>query len=237
MAKFRRRAAWSLGYDLTRIAKGNSDEALFAQLAARVKPDIVLDVGANEGQFAVKALRTRGAFRVISFEPLSSAHDALSQAAKGNQRWIVAPRGALGEANGKATINISGFSQSSSLREMNATHLKAVPESAYCATEEVDIRRLDEAVADFIKPSDRLYLKIDTQGFERNVLDGASGIMGQVCAAQLELSFHELYKGEALALDMIAHMTDLGFHLFALCNGTRDRESGYLLQADGYFIR
>lgn len=237
MPNFKKEVAWSLGFDLARIAKGNSSEALTAQLIKFVKPTVILDVGANEGQFARLTLRNSGSFKIVSFEPLTSAYELLSRAATKDKRWIVAPRGAIGDAEGKATINVSVHSGASSLLDLEEAHLRAAPLSAYCGTEEVTVQRLDNAAAAFIKPDDRIYLKIDTQGYEQKVLDGATDLIPQVSAIQIEMSFVELYKGEVLAPALISRVQSLGFHVFGFCNGLRDRASGRLLQADGFFIR
>lgn len=235
--KFRRRLAWSLGFDLLRIRKSSSAEALVRRLMMQTKPSLVFDIGANEGQFANDALSAPGAHRVVSFEPLSQAHDLISGKASGNERWEIAPRCAIGDEKGSTKINISSFSGSSSLRPMNDTHLKAAPSTAYCGEEPVDVFRLDDIGRSYIKPDDRIYLKIDTQGFEKNVLDGSTGILDQVVALQVEVALVELYEGETLALDLIQSVIDQGFSVYAFCNGFGEKSTGRLLQADVFFLR
>ena len=235
--KLRRRIAWALGYDLLRIRRSSSAEALTRQLLTRVKPSLVFDVGGNEGQFAHDALSSPGQHKVVSFEPLSEAHALMEAKAKDNARWQIAPRCAIGDEKGSSTINISGFSGASSLRGMNDTNLKAAPDTAYCGQETVDVFRLDDIGKSYIKPDDRIYLKIDTQGYEKNVLDGATGIMSQVIGLQVEVAFVELYSGETLAFDIISQILAQGFSIFAFCNGFREKSTGRLLQADVFFIR
>tara|TARA_R110000824_G_scaffold390760_2_gene587458 strand:+ start:129407 stop:130117 length:711 start_codon:yes stop_codon:yes gene_type:complete len=235
--KLRRRIAWALGYDLLRIRRGSSAEAVTRQLILRSKPTLVFDVGANEGQFAGDALSARSGHRVVSFEPLSAAHTMIEEKSKNQPRWIVAPRCAIGDVDGSTKINISSFSGSSSLRGMKDAHLDAAPNTAYCGEEPVDVFRLDNIGPGYIEPSDRILLKVDTQGYEKNVLDGASGIMGKVVAIQIEVAFVELYDGETLAFDLIADVLSKGFKIFGFCNGFRDAETGRLLQADVFFIR
>ena len=204
---------------------------------AKVQPSLVFDVGGNEGQFANDALECSGQHRVVSFEPLSQAHALMEAAAKNNDQWLIAPRCAIGDEKGTSTINISGFSGASSLRSMNDTNLEAAPDTAYCGQESVDVLRLDDIGRTYIRPDDRIYLKIDTQGYEKNVLDGATGIMSQVVALQVEVAFVELYSGETLAFDIISEVLTQGFSIFAFCNGFREKSSGRLLQADVFFIR
>ena len=235
--KLRRRIAWALGYDLLRIRRSSSAEALTRQLITTVQPSLVFDVGGNEGQFAHDALTSPGQHRVVSFEPLSQAHAMLEAGAKNNARWQIAPRCAIGDERGTSKINISSFSGASSLRGMNDTNLKAAPDTAYCGEESVDVLRLDDIGRSYIKPEDRIYLKVDTQGYEKNVIDGASGILSQVVALQIEVAFVELYNGETLAFDIIPEILAQGFSIFAFCNGFREKSTGRLLQADVFFIR
>src|SRR3569833_3981573 len=106
--KLRRRIAWALGFVFIRIRRSSSAEALVRQLMAKVQPSLGFDVGGNEGQFAHDALACPGQHRVVSFEPLSQAHAILESEAKRDDRWLVAPRCAIGDEKGTSTINISG---------------------------------------------------------------------------------------------------------------------------------
>ena len=93
--------------------------------------DLVLDVGANKGQFASEIRHCGYAGRIVSFEPLSQAHGELLQSSAGDPMWDTYPRCALGDHDGEAEINIAGNSHSSSIMPMLESHLNAAPESAY----------------------------------------------------------------------------------------------------------
>lgn len=235
--KLKSEIAWRLGYELVRIRKGHGPRALVWQIIHASAPTVCFDVGANEGQWAGGVLSDDASRRIVSFEPLSDAHRILTEKARAYPNWVLAPRMAIGNEDTETIINISGFSQSSSLLPMTHVHSDAVPETAYVSTETVPVRRLDGVGGEFLRPGDRVYLKIDTQGFEREVLEGATGIMENVVALQVELSFRELYAGETLAAEMMAMIGGLGFQLFGFCNGLRDPKTKALLQADAFFIR
>lgn len=224
------------GLELKKIEYSNSEEACATRLFRKTAPNLIIDVGANEGQFGERILQMMPQKRLLSFEPLSSAHRKLSDAAKKYPQWLVAERCAIGDMDGTIEINISNNSVSSSILPMEAAHRNAAPDSAYVNKEQVPIKRLDSVLPGYIQKGDRAYLKVDTQGYEKNVLLGAKGIMANLCAIQLELSLVELYAGQALAFDMIEFMRALGFHLFALSNGFSDPESGEMLQVDAFFI-
>jgi FkbM family methyltransferase len=105
---------------------------------------IVLDVGANTGQFA-KELRLHGYHEtIISFEPLSEAHAKLEVAAHSDPLWKIAPRCAVGAKTGSVQINIAANSFSSSLLPMLDSHRDAAPGSRYVGSEQVEMIKLGE---------------------------------------------------------------------------------------------
>lgn len=197
--------------------------------------DTVLDVGANVGQYATL---TRGAGfrgRIISCEPLSGAYAQLARRAARDDRWT-ALNTAVGAEPGAATINVSQNSFSSSLRDMTAAHLDTAPGSRYVATERVPVTTVAALVDQHGVDPERTLLKIDTQGFESEVLRGAGDLVGRVGAIQLELSFVELYDGQALFDDLVARLARDGYRIQQLEPGISDAH-GRMLQVDGLFVR
>ncbi len=199
--------------------------------------DVVLDVGANEGGYA-SALREAGyCNKILSFEPLSPAYAKLEVASARDESWIAAPRMALGDHDGKVTINVAGNSASSSILPMTARHKAAAPESAYVGSEAIEVRRLDGVCHPFLDTATAPFLKIDTQGYENQVLAGASTLLPRLRGVQLELSLHQLYEGQKLWHEMIAILEGSGFELWALVPGFFDPRSGRMLQCDAIFFR
>lgn len=197
--------------------------------------NLVLDVGANKGQY-YNFLRTVGySGKIISFEPLSEAHSYLEKISKKDPLWEIAPRTAIGNEEGEISINIAGNSASSSLLPMLDRHRNAAPESAYIGSETVKITRLDSICPSYINQDSQIFLKIDVQGYEQKVLEGAKGILSQVKGIQLEVSFVPLYEGELLFRDMLNYMDHLGYSLAYLNPGLFDSNTVQLLQADAIF--
>jgi FkbM family methyltransferase len=151
--------------------------------------------------------------------------------------WLVAPCAALGGKCGEIEINISANSVSSSVLDIRQTHIKAAPQSQYIGKQIVHMERLDELAAQYIQPAAELFIKVDTQGYELEVLKGATALWPNIVALQLELSLVPLYDQAPTFLDMIAFMTSNGFELFGLVPGFRDQSSGRMLQVDGFFVR
>lgn len=208
---------------------------LLVNKAAELETRTILDVGANVGQFgsAIRKLGYAGA--IVSFEPLSAAHNRLTKVASGDPAWYVAPRMALGEANGVSIINVSHNLASSSLLQVEQRSVTAAPLSGYCSTEEVPVNRLDEV----IDPgwSGPYAMKLDTQGFELHVLRGAPNTLGRTKVVMVEMSLAPLYAGGASFLDVYRFFEDNGFRCITLTHGFADHERNELLQMDGVFVR
>jgi len=143
---------------------------------------------------------------------------------------------ALGNFDGRIEINVSGNSQSSSILEMNETHLNTAPASKYIGKEIVEIRTLNSLFKE-LNISDRpVYMKIDTQGFEKNVLLGANSFLNSIKAVQLEMSVQPLYQGEELYYQLSDYLYQGGFRLVKIVRGLT-KSDGELLQFDGVFMR
>lgn len=219
-----------LGIDLIRYSP-------ILKFFSTYKIDTVLDVGANVGQFAMELRESGYTGRIISFEPLSGAYSRLLINSKNDPNWIIAPRMAIGNEEGNKTINISGNSYSSSILKMTGTHIKGAPDSAYIDSEEIYINKLNNIWKTFLKNEDNIFIKIDVQGYELEVLKGATNILSKIKGMKIELSLVPLYEGQLLFLDMLDYINDLGFELYDILPGFRDRQSGRLLQFDGIFFR
>jgi FkbM family methyltransferase len=231
-----RSALENAGVDIRRTSVRTSQSLRNRLLFEKLDIDLVIDVGANFGQFAgrCRALGYKG--EIISFEPLSSAYATLLQRAATDPLWTIAERMAIGDALGEVEINIAGNSASSSILPMLDSHIAAEPTSQYIQKEKVSLRRLDDVLGD-TKAGRRTLLKLDVQGFETQVLAGAANFLTSVTAVQLEMSLIPLYQGETLMLDICSQMDRMGFHLWDMDSSLRDPDTGRLLQVDGTFTR
>jgi FkbM family methyltransferase len=197
--------------------------------------ELVLDVGANGGQCG-RFLRNIGyAGRILSFEPLSTAFAALQKEIEGDPSWE-ARRAAVGDRRGTAVLNVAGNSESSSFLPMLPAHLAAFPESRYVAQEEVPMTTLADIISELPK-GPGLFLKIDTQGYERQVLEGAGAALSEIRGVQIEMSITALYEGEMIMPAAMTFLAERGFVLMSLEPGASDQKTGQLLQVDGLFFR
>jgi FkbM family methyltransferase len=245
---FIRRALNRLGYDLIyyyppdRLKRAARVEAVdeahhLVKLLTYFDVNLVLDVGANIGQFAQGTLAAGYQGRIVSFEPLFSAHTKLKSASRTTARWHVHERCAFGDTATEMSLNVASNSQSSSLLEMLSTHQEAAPRIRYTGAEKVAVLRLDDVAPAYISQSDKVFLKLDVQGYEKHVLRGASQLLPRLCGAQLEMSLVPLYRTETPFEDMLDIMFGHGFEPWALFPGFGDHRTGRMLQVNGVFFR
>ncbi len=150
--------------------------------------------------------------------------------------WSVLTYG-LGDVDTLMTLNISGNSPSSSLLELNAQAVAAYPALAYCGKEQVTIRKLDTVFADVAGSHKNVFLKIDTQGFERQVLEGGVDSLSRIVGVQIETSLVPVYHGEFLIESMIEYLRMRGFDPFWITHGYRNQRTLQLYQVDVIFFR
>lgn len=222
------------------IGRYNSAQSIEARVRTQLeyhKVDCVLDVGANDGGYG-KFLRSAG-FKgnIVSFEPQANAHDKLVEVSHSDPGWKIAPPMALGDVETELEINVAGNSTSSSLLAMLPSHVESSPSSKCIGKEIVKVHRLDALDELVITAARRIYLKIDTQGYEKPVLLGAKGIMHKVVGVQLEMSVIPLYEGQALFQELLTWLDDAGFEMWGVVPGFMNQTTGRMLQFDGIFFR
>ena len=227
----------SAGYELRRYQPTSSERAQLMTILNHHGVDLVFDVGANTGGFGrhLRELGYRG--RMVSFEPLKSAHDKLLSTTERDKLWSVSMRSAIGAESGEVELHIAANSESSSVLEMCDAHSRAAPESHYVGHETVPLRTLDSLAGEYLGNDTKLFLKIDTQGFEEQVLRGAAKTLSRAFVVQLELSLVELYADQRLMPDMVELMKGIGFDLWGMSPVFSDPGSGRVLQMDGIFSR
>jgi len=232
-----KRAIRSLGFDLHRYRPASSDDARFIAMLAAHQVNLIFDIGANQGQFghSLRNIGFRG--RIVSFEPLTAARKILLEASRKDPLWEIAPRAAIGNQDGEINLHVAGNSESSSVLNMLDNHVNAAPESAYVGTEKSPLRRLDTLAAHYVHSDSRLFMKIDTQGYEAQVLEGGPSLLGKAIGLQLELSLIPLYEEQPLFDEMLVKLKVIGFQLWDMSPVFVDPRSSRLLQVDATFFR
>lgn len=228
--------ARSIGVDVVRYQPSTHYLARRMQLLRSHDIDLILDIGANDGQYAIEVRRLGYRGRIVSFEPLPDVATRLRERTADDPAWTMRAV-ALGDAPGSATINIAGNSASSSLLSMLPEHEHLAPGTACVGHVKVDVERFDDIADEVIEGAANPYMKIDTQGFEARVLEGAKGSLDRIAGMQLELSIVPLYGSAPLYIEILHRLDAAGFVLMGIEPGFSDPSSGQLLQFDGIFYR
>lgn len=208
-----------------------------AELFARIAPDCVLDVGANAGQYGTM-LREHGyAGWIVSFEPVAAAFRELAQAAEGDPRWRLLQL-ALGATSERRRIKVADVTQLSSFRTFTAYALRELPKASDVShTEEVEVGTLNGSWGVFLRglPQRRVFLKLDTQGWDLQVLEGADEVLDRLVGIQLEASLTPIYDDLPSFAQTIDQVRGLGFDLTGIFPVNRD-SLWRLIEVDCVFI-
>ena len=202
MKRMLKRMAAAAGFQVIRKQPNRAD--FFASRAI----DTVVDVGANIGQFG-REIRAEGfGGRIVSFEPIPEVHRVLVENSGADPQWLSYNFG-LSDRPGTAAINVSGKSVFSSLQTARKAALEFDADAAAICQQQIELRRLEEF--DEKIGGARLFLKIDTQGHERKVLQGIGSLARRLYGIQLELPISMLYEGTWTISEAMAFMRDIGF--------------------------
>jgi FkbM family methyltransferase len=226
--------AKAMGVDLVRFRSVRHAAGRRARLVASLRIDLFIDVGANRGQFGRETRRAGYAGRILSIEPLDAPFRQLSRLAARDQRWAVI-QSAVGPRSGSATMHVAANAgASSSMLPMLDLHVRVAPEARYVADERVDVATLDELAQPHLQDATSVFIKIDVQGFELQVLASGSRTLARTSLVQVEMSLVPLYATAPTYREVVDFMEERGFHLIGLEPGIAS-PTGLLLQADGLF--
>lgn len=198
----------------------------------------IFDVGANEGQFAKLSREVFPSATIYSFEPLPDCFEKLKSALTGDSKFF-AYNIAAGSSESEIEFYRSIHSPSSSFLQMEDVHKEAFPESRKGQVKEailVKVNTLD-AIYDRIKPAAEILLKIDVQGFEKEVLLGSQSMMNHVKVVIMEMSFVKLYKDQPLFHDIYMMMYERGFRFHGTLSQMLHPLTREVVQIDAIFVK
>ena len=214
-----------------RVAAGVEHEPILR--AAR--PDLVIDIGANKGQFSLAARRVLPAAHILAFEPLPGPAERFRQLFMTDSA-VQLHQVAIGPSAGAVVMNISRREDSSSLLPIGQLQSELFPGTRHLSTTEVQVRRLGDVIDGSILDEPQVFLKLDVQGFELQCLEGCSDLLSKCDDIYVEASFVELYEGQAMASDVIRYLDGHGFVLRGVQNLSYS-QAGESVQADFWFRR
>jgi FkbM family methyltransferase len=209
------------------------------RLLAYLDVDCVFDVGANYGQYA-EMLRQRVGFtgRIISFEPMPDAVTVLKAKSARDPKWTIEGI-ALSSSSGARIFHIMKSNRFSSLGQPLHTEVDIFERmNAVERTIEVQTETLEEAYMRLKKEYEfsRPFLKMDTQGFDVDIVRAASLVMPFFLGMQSELAVKRIYEQSVDFRDAIAAYKEAGFDVSAFV----PNNAGHfpqLIEMDGIFVR
>jgi FkbM family methyltransferase len=193
----------------------------------------VIDIGANEGQFAEKFSKLFPEAIFYCFEPLNEPYEKLKEKFSNNGKFNFF-NFALGNVNGKIKIQRNEYSPSSSILPMRAEHKNAFDFARKEFAEDVNIRILGNVFKN-VEIERPYLLKIDVQGYELPVIEGGTGIVKNAEIIIIETSFVELYEGAPLFNDIYKKLNNLGFEYIGSFEQLLHPSDGKILQQDSIF--
>jgi len=199
------------------------------------KIDTVLDVGANEGQFGTSLRRLGFGGDIHSFEPVKDAYNRLEKLTTKDSHWT-AHNVALGNKAGMGVINVSRGSSFSSILNANEYGKNWNSMEVTCQ-QEIQIITADKFINEYISPEQkRIFLKMDTQGYDLNIFEGAKNSINRIYGLLSELSLIPLYEGMPQYLDVLSAYSASGFSVSGLYPVTRRKDLA-LNEMDGVFVK
>jgi len=231
LARIGRVPGWREALRRCRVAAGVEH----AQMLRSLGPiRLVVDIGANRGQFALVARNEYPRAQIISFEPLAGPAAIFQKVFLRDER-VRLVQAAIGPEQGDVSIHISARDDSSSL--LPISNLQS---ETFLGTEEVGTAMIPVGPLDSFVTAEELaspaVLKLDVQGYEYQALQGCESLLRRFVYVYCECSFVELYSGQKLAADVMAWLAARGFRLQGMYNAFYDPQ-GVAIQADFLFVQ
>jgi len=196
---------------------------------------VLFDIGANDGAFAQNFI-TIEKIQVISFEPIVSCNEQLVLKSKDCKNWTIAPPLlALSDSFSEVDFYVSENIVSSSLLKITDKHIEAAPKSTVSNTLKVKTSTLDYFSKELNLAGKSIFIKIDVQGHELNVLKGAIKTLDAAILVAIEVSFEKLYTQSATFDEIYNFMCERGFFLCSAYEAFSDLNNGRCLQLDAVF--
>ena len=221
------------GLEIKLSSKNSREDLRLSAFLKDIGVDMVLDVGANRGQFAKKLFEAGYLDRIVSFEPIPNAHELLRDAAERHgSSWSVAPRVALSDRSGVAQFHVTAADTASSFFPIKKSFAASVPQAQSAELIDVPTARLDDIVAEMGLQISNCFLKMDVQGAETLVMAGAPNVLSASKGLMAELSLAPLYEGQSSTRSLLDVVYEAGFEIWDVWPGYRDPRNYRLLQVD-----
>ena len=199
-------------------------------LLQQFKINCVLDVGAHTGDFAMVLRRIGYEGHIVCFEPNPESFRKLCRKFKADRFW----RGmniALGSKNTTQSFNIT--------REPNLSSFLTPRSAAVEHVISVNVKGLDSIFEDLIHSIEapKVFMKMDTQGYDIEVVRGAGVFIQNILGIQSEISVKPIYKNMPCYLDALRYYESCGFQLINLFSAYQNKKYGNIIEYDCLMAR
>ncbi len=197
----------------------------------------IIDIGAHVGRFTLEISRILPDAKIYSFEPIKEVYEESLR----NCRNINNFQGfniALGNFNGNAKIHRNKYLPSSSMLGIEDLHIEAFPFTRETHDEEIVVRKFDDVVIEEdLQLDPEILIKLDVQGYEDKVIRGGIDIFKKARVIMTEVSYYELYKGQAQFDEVYDQLRNMGFKYKGSINNLFHPTKGLLLSSDAVFVK
>jgi len=191
--------------------------------------DLVIDIGANDGRYVSEIREAGWRGQIASFEPQPAAFKRLQESLAGDPQWKGYQLG-LGSENTTLRMNVYEM-------DVLSSFLQKIETLENSQTIEVPVKRPDEILDEVLSGRKRPFVKMDTQGFEMEIIKGFGDRTKDVIGWQLEMCIEPLYQNQPRMEEIIAAMRALGFSLWRVLPGFRDSKTFQAYELDGIFFK
>lgn len=223
-----------------RFTASSSEELRTAMLCKHMKITHIIDIGANTGQFGESLYDFGFEGVVISFEPVEAVWLELKKRAKRHAHWKVADRCAIGAYDGTININVSDDTVFSSILPIKDSYVAHNEKSKIIKQEPTPIYKLDSIIGKYIEnyENTRILLKIDTQGYEKEALEGAKNVFDIACGLKIEIPLYAMYNDTGYTFYDILEITKKNnFEPYSFNIEGVDLNTGRVNTIDGLFFK
>lgn len=221
-----------LGLD---IRKSNSEPESFYFLE-HLGTDVVIDIGANVGLFSEEIRMKLPNATIYAFEPLKECFNVLSEKFKLDKNFN-AFNIALGSHKGDASMHKNEYTPCSSILPITDIHKKEFPHAISESSEKVSVGTLDDVIGGADIAGKVILIKMDVQGYELEVLKGATQVLDKSKAVLAETCFTSLYDGQPLFQDIYKYLTERGFVYKGSIQQKLSKIDGMVIAQDSLFLK
>jgi FkbM family methyltransferase len=195
----------------------------------------ILDIGANIGRFAITANAVFPDATIHVFEPLPDCFLKVERNLRARSNMTL-HNIALGAEEGEIEMFANEFTPSSSILPMANSHKEAFPFASNSKKVKIKVGRLDNVLPP-MELQGPTFIKIDVQGYEREVIAGGRNTIGSASVVLVELSFEELYEGQPLFNEIYDSLRNLGFDFRGTMAQMSHPGDGRIIDSDCFFVR